>query len=135
MYHETQKTFGYGAGISEQEIKDRDFGTSGGRPSLHRDPRCTRNGILTDTPNRRMRMCLSSLPQRPTHFQQSLFLRWFRCWVLVLAGLGSTLGFAVGRAKSSQVQQIPGKTEEKAQESKAPEASQASGENRVVQEE
>ena len=82
-----------------------------------------------------MRMCLSSLPQRPTHFQQSLFLRWFCCWVLVLAGLGSTFGLAVGRAKSPQVQQAPGRIEEKAQESKPQEASQASGESSAVQRE
>ena len=90
--------------------------------------RLTRNGILRDTPNLMMRMCLPSLPQHPTHFQQSPFLRWFRCWVLVLSGLGSTFGFAVGRAKLPQAQQPAGKTEERAQEDKPRDASQASDE-------
>ncbi len=59
-------------------------------------------------------MCLSSLPKSSTHFQQSLFPRWFCCWgLLVLTGVGSTLGFAAGRAKSFQEQQTPAKTEEK----------------------
>src|SRR6185436_9933368 len=111
MYLEIQKTFGCRARISEQRVRDRDFRSIGNRFRW-----LTRNGILRDTPNLMMRMCLlSSLPQRPTHFQQSLFLSWFSCWVLVFAGLGSTFGLAVGRAKSLQVQQAPGRIEEKAQ--------------------
>ncbi len=84
--------------------------------------RLTRNGILRDTPNLMM-MCLSSLPKSSTRFQQSLFPRWFCCWgLLVLTGVGSTLGFAAGRAKSLQEQQTPAKTEEKVPEGKTAEA-------------
>jgi len=81
-------------------------------------------------------MCVPNPPQPSTHFQQSFFLRWFRCWVLlVLAGFGSTLGFAAGRAKSFQEQQALVRTEEKAQEDKAKDASSASDESNPVQKE
>ena len=122
MYLEIQKNFGCGPTISEERISDGDFRSRGWRSGLDRSQRLTRNGILRDTPNLMMRMCLPSSPQYPNHFQQSLFLRWFRCWVLVLAGLGSTFGFAVGRAKSPQSLQAPEKAEEKVQEAKPREA-------------
>jgi len=114
MCVEIQKLFEWRRGFRRSEAANSGVGS-------RRFPRLTRNGILRDTPNLMM-MCLSSLPKSSTCLQQSPFPRWLCCWgLLVLTGMGSTLAFAAGQAKSFQGQHAPAKTEEKVVEGKSSE--------------